>query len=144
MSEDLETRLQRLEDRDAIHQLFIDYGRYLDAGDFENYASLFAIDGEVRLGPMGKASGRDAIRELMTTNLSAQVGDSFHIISSPQVVLQGDTATSTIMWTVVQKDADGSARLTMVGQHHDQLVREDGAWRIKQRKGLINLPTVFA
>ena len=32
-----EERLQRLEDRDAIHQLFIDYGRYLDAGDFDAY-----------------------------------------------------------------------------------------------------------
>jgi len=46
----VEDRLQRLEDRDAILQLFIDYGRHLDAGDWDSYASLFAEDGEVRSG----------------------------------------------------------------------------------------------
>jgi hypothetical protein len=57
MSDALEARLARLEDLMEIHQLFVDYGRYLDAGDFDAYAELFADDGEVLLGPMGRAKG---------------------------------------------------------------------------------------
>lgn len=136
----LEERLQRLEDRDAIHQIFIDYGRYLDSGDFDSYASLFTEHGEVMLGPMGRAKGRENIRELMRRVLDGRAGSSYHIISSPAVQLDGDWATSEVMWTVVQRDPHGQPRLSMMGRHVDQLVREDGTWRIAQRRGLIDLP----
>ena len=136
----LEQRLQRLEDRDAIHQLFIDYGRFLDAGDIDAYASLFAADGEVLLGPMGRATGRDNIRELMRKILSGRVGSAFHIISSPAVTLNGDEATSEVMWTVIQRDAQGKPFLSSMGRHVDRLVRVNGAWQIAQRRGLIDLP----
>jgi len=58
----LEDRLQRLEDRDVIHQLFINYGRFLDAGDLDGYAALFAENGEVMFGPMGRAA---AVKQIM-------------------------------------------------------------------------------
>lgn len=135
----LEQRLQRLEDRDAIHQLFVDYGKHLDAGDLDSYVSLYAADGEVMLGPMGRAQGREEIRALMSGVL-AHAGASFHIISSPSVELDGDRAASSVMWTVIAKDADGKPKLTMLGRHVDELVREDGTWRIAVRRGLIDLP----
>lgn len=136
----LEDRLQLLEDRDAIHQLFIDYGRFLDAGDLDAYASLFAENGEVLLGPMGRATGRHNIRQLMGNILSGRVGSAFHIISSPAVTLDGDQATSVVMWTVIQRDAEGKPKLTGMGRHVDRLVRENGEWKIAQRRGLIDLP----
>jgi uncharacterized protein (TIGR02246 family) len=139
----IEARLQRLEDLAEIHQLFIDYGVYLDAGDFDRYAELFATDGEVKLGPMGKAQGRDAIKALMSKALAGATGNSFHIISSPVVQLDGDRATSRVMWSVIERTQDGNAKLTIVGSHHDELVREDGRWRIKLRRGMIDIPGVY-
>ena len=56
--ERLDARVRRLEDVQAIHQLFIDHGEHLDAGDFDAFAELFAEDGEVLLGPLGRAKGR--------------------------------------------------------------------------------------
>jgi hypothetical protein len=62
MNDRIEARLRHLEDLASIHQLFIDYGLALDAGDFTTYANLFARDGELLLGPMGRATGpRDAL-----------------------------------------------------------------------------------
>jgi uncharacterized protein (TIGR02246 family) len=136
----LEARLQRLEDRDAIHQLFIDYGRFLDAGDLDAYAALFAEDGEVMLGPIGSATGRDNIRALMGKILSGRAGSAYHIISSPTVALNGDEATSEVMWTVIQRDAEGKPRLASMGRHVDRLVRLNGEWKIAQRRGVIDLP----
>lgn len=136
----LEERLLRLEDRDAIHQLFIDYGRFLDAGDFDAYASLFAEDGEVVLGPMGRATGRDNIRDLMRKILDGRIGSAYHIISSPAVTLDGDTATSEVMWTVIRRDPQGNPHLSGMGRHVDRLVRVGGCWKIAQRRGLIDLP----
>lgn len=136
----IEERLQRLEDRDAIHQLFVDYGRYLDAGDIDAYASLFTEDGEVLLGPMGRTQGRANIHALMSKVLEGRVGTSYHIIGSPQVVIDGDEATSEVMWTVIQRDPEGKPRLTSMGRHVDRLRRENGAWRFAERRGFVDLP----
>jgi uncharacterized protein (TIGR02246 family) len=143
MSDALEARLQRLEDLMEIHQLFIDYGMHLDAGRFDEYASLFATDGEIRIGPMGKAQGREQIRDMMTKNLEGLVGKTFHVISSPMVQLDGDTATSEVMWTMIQRGDDGRPEVAMLGRHRDQLVREDGRWRIKVRRGFIDVPSTY-
>jgi ketosteroid isomerase-like protein len=143
MSGDQDARLQRLEDLAAISQLFIDYGRHLDAGDFGAYAGLFADDGEVLLGPMGRAKGPDAIRSLMASQLDGSVGLSYHLITSPMISLDGDTATSSTMWTVLSRTESGSPEVTMVGRHEDELVRTPDGWRFKRRRGYVDLPSVL-
>ena len=143
MTDDLAARIQRLEDLMEIHQLFVDYGLALDAGDFDTYASLFADEGEVLLGPVGRAKGRDEIKDLMTKTLPSGVGSSYHIISSPQVQLDGDTATSEVMWTVVNRTREGQATLTMIGRHRDELVRENGRWRFARRRGYVDIPSAM-
>jgi uncharacterized protein (TIGR02246 family) len=135
----LEARFQRLEDLLEINQLFVDYGRYLDAGDFGSFAGLFAEDGELLLGPVARARGRKEIQAVMEASLASGVGSSKHIISSPAVTIDGDTATSVVMWTVIERDGD-EVRVTMVGRHEDELVRRDGRWRIGRRKGFVDLP----
>lgn len=143
MSESVEARLQRLEDLQAIQQLFVDYGEHLDAGDFDSYSRLFADDGEVLLGPMGRAQGPAAIKELMERQLADHVGTTFHLITSPRISLDGDAATATVMWTVLAANDDGPPTVTMVGHHLDRLVRVDGKWRFKRRRGTMNLPAVM-
>ncbi len=143
MSESLDARITRLEDLMAIHQLFVDYGEHLDAGDFDAYAELFAEDGEVLLGPMGRAKGRAEIKELMVAQLAANVGSTFHVISSPRVTIDGDTANSTVMWSVAVVADDGLARISMVGHHLDRLTRTADGWKIQRRKGIVNLPSTM-
>lgn len=144
MADELQDRVRRLEDILEIQQLFIDYGHFLDAGDFEAYASLFASEGEVLLGPLGRARGPGEIRALMEKALEGTVGQSFHVISNPMISLQGDTATSDVMWTVVRRAADGQPSLSMIGRHRDDLVREDGRWRFLKRRGFVDIPSAMA
>lgn len=143
MNDSIEARLRHLEDLASIHQLFIDYGIALDAGDFTTYADLFARDGELLLGPMGRATGPRAIEELMRRTLEGKIGESFHIISSPQVSIEGDRATAQVMWTVIHRDKSGQPRLTMMGKHHDELVREDGRWKFLRRSGTVDIPSAY-
>jgi len=139
----LEDRVRRMEDLLAIQQLFVDYGEHLDSGDFAAYAQLFAEDGEVLLGPMGRATGREAIQELMTRTLGDRVGTTFHIVTSPRVKLDGDTATSTVMWTVVGTGDENALAVPMVGHHIDDLVRTAEGWRFQRRRGTMNLPPTY-
>ena len=136
-------RLQRLEDLQAIHQLFVDYGDRLDAGDLDGYADLFTDDGELLLGPLGRAQGRDAIKEMMAPSLAGLVGRSFHQISNPRVTLDGDRATAVVMWTVIQVDDAGRPVMPMMGHHEDDLVRDGGRWRIRRRKGFVDIPAAM-
>lgn len=135
-----EERLKRLEDIMEIQQLFIDYGRALDDGDLDLYVALFSDDGQIDLGPIGRAQGRDDIRRVMARALDGLVGSSFHLITSPQISLTGETATATVMWTVIHQDALGQPHVTMIGKHHDHLIRERQHWRIAMRRGTIDIP----
>jgi hypothetical protein len=133
----LEARLRRLEDLEEIRQLFVDYGHFLDLGDYAAYARLFAEDGELMLGPIGRAKGRQEIETMM-----GRVGGagSLHLITSPIVTLDGDQAVARVMWTVINRAEDGTPFVGMVGHHEDELVREAGNWRFRRRLGFVEIP----
>jgi hypothetical protein len=59
------------------------------------------------------------------------------------VQLDGDTASSQVMWSVVNLADDGQARLTMIGRHKDDLVREEGRWKIARRRGFVDIPSAM-
>jgi len=139
-----EARLRRLEDLDAIRQLFVDYGHYLDFGDFAGYASLFADEGEVLLGPIGRAKGPENIRALMEKTMAGRSGQSYHLIANPFVTLDGDRASSEVTWAVIVRRPDGQPGLTMLGRHLDTLVRERGRWKFLRREGVIDIPSRLA
>jgi uncharacterized protein (TIGR02246 family) len=136
-------RLRRLEDLEEIRQLFTDYGRHLDAGDVQAYGELFADDGEVLLGPIGRAKGRAAIVELMTKVRERARTPSFHLITNPVIHLDGDRATAEVLWTVIRPDADGKLEVAMFGRHQDDLVRERGRWRFQKRRGRVDVPAAL-
>ena len=140
----LTERLQRLEDLDEIRQLYIDYGRYLDAGDPDAYASLFARDAKLRLGPVMRADGRENIRQAAAATIQPKPGHStrsVHVFGSPSVELAGDAATGECVWAAIGESQNGSTTV-LVGRHMDDLIREDGHWRIARRRGLIDVGSI--
>jgi uncharacterized protein (TIGR02246 family) len=136
----LRQRLQRLEDLEEIRQLYSDYGRHLDECDFAAYAQLFARDAKLRLGPTMRADGRDEIQRVMTGQLGANPPRSFiHLLGTPHIALDGDSATGECLWAAISRDGDGPGRMTSVGRHVDDLVREDGRWRFARRRGFLDM-----
>ena len=102
----------------------IDYGHLLDLGDYGAYAQLFTADGELMLGPLGRAKGRQQIQAMMTR--IDRPDASFHLITSPLITLGDDTAVARVIWSVINQADDGTPSLGMVGHHEDELVREEG------------------
>jgi SnoaL-like domain len=143
---DIAQRLQRLEDLEEIRQLFEDYIYHLDRAEFAEYAALYAREGRMRLGP-ARADGREEIERVARETFGRSAGAAedgrmkgFHIVSGPRIELDGDTATGEVMWTVIARGEDDKPSVTMVGRHVDDLVREDGRWRIERRRGFIDIP----
>jgi uncharacterized protein (TIGR02246 family) len=145
-AEALAARLARLEDLAEIQQLYIDYGRHLDAGDAVAYAELFARDARLRLGPVLRADGRAAIEAAAATVLvAATSGDArtVHVLGSPRITLDGDRATGECVWVAISQPTAGPAPVR-VGRHVDDLVREEGRWRFARRVGHIDVGAVTA
>ena len=130
-------RLQVLEAREEIRQIFVDYAQYLDSGDHAGYASLFTADG-VLVAQLGEAVGPAAIEAILDDNLGPQVRGhlpaSIHVMTNETIDVVGDTATTSLVWYYLTTDADGCPTVLQSGRYEDDLVREDGSWKIKRHE----------
>jgi uncharacterized protein (TIGR02246 family) len=132
--ESVAARLQRFEDKEAIQNLLLDYGRSLDSRDFAAYSALFAKDGEW-VGGFGTAPGGPAgIKAFMEKAMGTQpnVAKNYHLLSNFVITVNGDTATAWSRWAFVVPGERGAA-IAKAGRYDDTLVRENGHWRFKRR-----------
>jgi 3-phenylpropionate/cinnamic acid dioxygenase small subunit len=135
----LETRLQRMEDQQAIERLLLEYGRTLDNRDFAAYSQLFAANGEWK-GALGSYRGPAAIRTAMEkifTDAAADIpkGRNFHVMSNFVIDIQGDRATAKSTF-IFYKMNGNKPEAEVAGRYEDTLIRENGAWRFLQRSAL--------
>lgn len=128
-------RLQELEDREQIRQIFADYAKHLDSGDHAGYARLFADDG-VLVAQFGEAVGPAAIEEVLDKNLGPQVRghlpEAIHVINNQRIDIDGDTATTVMVWFYLTSDDDGVPTVLQSGRYRDDLARVNGHWKIKR------------
>src|SRR3954454_12957495 len=90
-----EKRIRDLEAHAEIRQIFVDYAKYLDSGDFAGYASLFADDG-VLLAQLGEAVGPAAIQQTLEEALGPYIHNehppSIHVMNNHRIDVDGNTA----------------------------------------------------
>ena len=138
----LTARVQALEDREAISRLFMAYRRCLDEKDFSGYAALFAADGEFVAQDL-RARGQAEIEELVDgmrgSLLTAVAGDDIHVVTNPEIRVDGDRATARSTWIYIVRADDGGPNLCKVGHYDDELVREDGEWRFARRNAPMDM-----
>src|SRR5690348_11227710 len=97
--DDIEVRLGRLEDADQIRRLTQEYRRLLDARDLDGYGRLFAADGEW-LGGTGYGQTPAGITAMLNERLPARSSDrptAWHLVTEPEIDLDGDRATGTVI-----------------------------------------------
>jgi uncharacterized protein (TIGR02246 family) len=131
-------RLQRLEARAEIEDLFASYGATLDRHDFPAFGALFAEDAVYAGGPGEPTHGRAAIQAMLekqiTSNPSHLPMPDFHLYFSPIIKVTGDHATAMSKGAYVIPDlANNGARIVFFVQYEDALVRKDGHWLFASR-----------
>jgi uncharacterized protein (TIGR02246 family) len=141
----IEQRLQRVEDELAIQRILIDYSATQDAHDYDAYVALFAKDGE---WVNGKAAykGRPAIRKMLVDLYGAPPpgylnAESYHISSNAQIEVNGDRATARSRHLLVMRGPKGEPTPALAGRYEDELIREDGKWKILRRVDNPLIPT---
>jgi ketosteroid isomerase-like protein len=120
-------------DHDEIRRIFVDYARYLDSGDFAGYASLFSQGGvlKAQLGEaVGPAEIERTLDEALGPYLRGGAPPSVHVMNNHRIDIDGDTATTEVIWFYLTVDDDTVPTILQAGRYVDDLVRENGAWKI--------------
>ena len=105
---DLEDRIKRLEDAEAIRNLIASYGPAADRGDSDAVAAIWWEDGAYDVGGFGVSRGRDEIAALITGDTHQQLiaKGCAHILSPHEIDLDSARATATGYSTVFRKSGD--------------------------------------
>lgn len=126
---ELEKRITRMEDIEAIKQLKMRYSHICD--DDHNpdvIASVFAEDGIWESDDFGKAVGHEEIRELFR-GFKKMFNFSQHNMMNPIIEVDGNRATGIwyIMgpWTLTE----GNEEKWMALRYDDDYVKVDGEWK---------------
>ena len=155
MSKDLEARIRRLEDIEAIKQLKARYCFLCDDGyDADALAELFTEDAVWDGGDLGKAVGRAKIHKLFTNSPKA-LSFAVHMVMNPVIKIDGDRAEG--IWYLYQAATQriqdrplwGSAR------YDEEYVRVGEEWKFANLRltsffwtlfdeGWVKTPSVFS
>ena len=133
---ELQERITRLEDIEAIKRL---KARYCEICDHENYdadamASLFTEDGVWDGEGVGKAEGREAIRELFA-GIAKVTGGAQHIVANPLIEVDGDRAHGVWYLIAAVTQSDGTTASNWPGaaaRYHEDYVKQDGEWKFRR------------
>ena len=129
---DLEARIRRLEDLEAIRQLKARYCFLCDAGyDADGLAELFTEDAVWDGGTLGKAEGREKIRKFFQRTPQV-MPFSVHMVMNPLITVDGDTATGTWYLFQAASYAPENAALWGSGRYDEEYVRVGDAWRFRR------------
>ena len=133
MSESLEKRVQRLEDRLAINDLVVRYATLLDAAQWEALGERFTTDG-VCGSPHSTTTGRAAVIENFRVK-HAPFTWTWHDPHGHSVEFDDDDHARG---TVIGYAELGNADTTIVTsiRYLDDYRREDGHWRFARRNVL--------
>jgi uncharacterized protein (TIGR02246 family) len=141
----VEQRLQRVEDQLAIQRVLVEYSARQDARDYAGYAALFAKEGEWVNGK-NSYKGREAIQKMLVNLYGPPPAgyvnnESYHISSNYQIDVNGDRATARSRHLLVMRGPKGEPTPALAGRYEDDLIREDGQWKILRRVDYPVMPT---
>lgn len=139
------SRLQRLEDQQAIAKLVASYGPSVDAGNADRAADLWAVDGTYDVEGW-QMIGRVGIHEMVssTSHQALVAHGCCHFLGPAVVTVEGDTAVavceSLVLLRQAGSDSTGSAghyRVWRSTANHFVLNRIADQWQITTRTSRI-------
>lgn len=135
--DELEGRLTRLEDIEAIKRVQRAYGYYLDKGLWDEMLELFTEDGSIEIASRGLYRGKAQVRRLIRDIIGKGVDGLPHGRLNNHFQLQGivtvspDGKTAKGRWRAfIQAATLGGDAHWAEGPYEMEYRKEDGTWRI--------------
>ena len=132
-------------DRDAIEQLFADYGWPMDSREFSVLGDTFTEDAEFTIhitggDTIGPISGRDAIVEFCSSTVGEQTDQRRHVITNVRIGPEtGSDARVTAILTLIVVE-NGSLEVKSSGLYDTHAVLDGDRWRFSSIVLTLDLP----
>lgn len=132
---DLQRRLQRLEDKEAIVALLHRYCRLADNHQWDQYASCFVAGAVVQFNDWDGVVGRENIAALISSAEERFQGQQ-HSLTNIELSIDSDQATGTCyLWFAATLDTSKPHEYHGFGGPYElRFRRTDGGWKIETLK----------
>jgi SnoaL-like domain len=133
MTDDIDRRLQRLEDEREIARLIASYGPSVDSGNADSAASLWAFDGTYDVEGW-RMDSRDDVHAMVTSQSHQDLvaNGCCHFLGPCVVTVAGDTAVALCESLVLLRRGDEYV-VWRATANHFELSRIEGEWQIVAR-----------
>lgn len=137
-TQDLATRVQRLEDIEAIKQLKARYTRGgVPTSDLEVMMPLFTEDAVLDIEHFGFCEGTEAIRDFLI-KASEKITWAIRYILSPLIEIADDGSTARGSWYLLglanmldERTGEWEA-VWIAGDYDEEYVKKNGQWKFKR------------
>ena len=129
MSDDLKSRIERLEAKDEIRELTARYCHAVVDGDADAIVALFCRDGVFRAHTFAP-QGHDELRAFYAGGVGGRTHKPF--VQNHVIELDGDGEAHGRCSVEIRVLQDGEP-YTQAGHYHDRYRKEDGRWRFVER-----------
>lgn len=132
---DAESRIECLEDIEAIRNLIASYGPLADSGDANGVASLWSENGSYDVGGFGVATGHQEIAALIAgeMHIALMALGCAHVLSPHHVTLEGTKAVATGYSTVFRKRGEAYEAWRVSANRWELARQADGSWLVDLR-----------
>jgi hypothetical protein len=128
----LEARVQRLEDESQIRRLIASYGPAVDSCTAEAVVDLWADGGTYELQHGGYTS--ETIHRIVESDLHLKyvAAGSAHVMTTPRITIQGDTAV-VLNYSTVFVHASNGWVVDRAAANRWDLERTERGWKVRRR-----------
>ncbi len=144
MAKTAESRLQALEDREAIRELQATYCFLVDDGRFDELVdSCFAEDARCDFRIMASgldpllAEGHQEIRAFFAGTIAGLLRDMSHTVHNQRIAIDGDRASAESYFELTAIDATSGEAVLGGGRYIDEYRRVGGSWCFQERRAEI-------
>ena len=128
----LETKVQELNDQEAIRTLRYRYHECINEGKYADIPALFSEDGELDFGYLGHAKGRTELVTFFTQGVSRVLSFVKQFIHNHVIELQGDRGTG-LSYLEAKSVSKGESYL-VAARYDDEYVKQNGQWKFKSMR----------
>lgn len=124
--------------KQAILELLARAAYGFDEGDVEMLRNIFTEEASFVIntaGVNGNAvyKGHQAIMALQTDALEVQTDKRRHVVTNTFFTSESDSKATAVSNVIITSVENGAIRLVTSGIYRDEVVREEGQWRIASR-----------
>ena len=132
--EDLEKRIQAIEDLEEIKKLHQNYINLMDNLKYEEVLDLFTEDAVCEVRNSGPKKGRKQLEDIYLVMLGQKRGPiryDGHLCIEPDITVQGNTARGTwIIYMLFSRPTQNWVQ----GKNEAEYRKENGKWKISKLK----------